>query len=105
MRYDFHDFIQRMAKLDYIDILKTANAECGHVESQLSGVRGAPQRRKEGGVEHAAKIKRFLYYMRYGDRPGGISDGEFSSYRPAVEALIAKGQFKKEALDRLLSQR
>jgi len=98
MIYDFDEFLKRMVNLDYLDILLQADAECGCVEQSSYRVRGAPRRRKMGSGEYAKRIKDFLFFMRYGIRPGGASDSEFQSYRPVVETLVQKGQMKPEAL-------
>ena len=96
--YDFHDFLARMAKLDYHEILRQAEAECQRVEKVSYGVRGAPRQRKFGSVQYASRIKAFLFFMRHHHRPGSASDSEFRSYRDVVKALVQKGEFKPEAL-------
>lgn len=97
--YDFQDFLNRMAALDYHDIVQQADAECSQVERVSYGMKSAPHQRELGSVEYAVRIKAFLFFMRFKNRPGSASDGEFQSYKLVVEVLVKKGQWKAEALD------
>lgn len=99
MTYDFDAFLERMAKLDYLKIIAVADEECGRVESFSRRVPGAVERRKRGSLQYAAKIKGFLFYMRYGKRPQGVSDSDFQKYKVVVEALVRKKQYKPEVLN------
>lgn len=97
--YDFDAFLRRMRGLDYEDIIRNAEAEATSAEGSSFLMRGAPRRRALGSVEYASRVKAFLFYLRTGSRPGSANDSEFLSYRPIVEALVAKGRFKPEALE------
>jgi hypothetical protein len=98
-RYDFDAFLSRMAELDYLQILTTADAECASVERASFGKKGAVRQRELGSVKYASRIKAFLYFMRFGSRPGSATDSEFQSYRVVAEALVKKEQFKPSILD------
>ena len=97
-RYDFHGFVQRMAKLHYHEILYEADKECAAVERTLSQVKGAPKRREQGGVVYCSQIKEFLFFIQNGKRPGSASPIDFQAYKPVVESLINKGEWKAETL-------
>ena len=84
-KYDFDDFLTRMAKLDYHEILRQADEECGRAE-----------RSRDGGA-HAARIKSFIWFMNNFKVPGSHPD-DLSSYKPVVVALVDKGQVKPEVL-------
>jgi hypothetical protein len=92
--YDFDDFIARMSRLDYPEILRQANSECGRAENAGS------RQREQGSIKYAERIKAFLFYMQHGTRPSSATDHEFARYRPVVEALVEKGQYTPEALQR-----
>jgi hypothetical protein len=98
-RFDFDDFLGRMAALDYPEILMQANSECGSIERISYGVKGCVRNRADGSVRYAERIKAFLWFMRTGTRPGSADDYEFQRYRIVAEALVKKGQFKPEVLD------
>lgn len=97
--YNFQDFLERMARLDYHDILREADAECGRVQKVSSRVRGAPRQRKMGSLQYLQRIKEFLFFMQHGIRPATASESDFQSYRPVVETLVEKGQIKPETLE------
>jgi len=97
--YDFDAFLRRMLDLDYEDIIRHAEAEANSAEGSSFHVRGAPRYRALGSTEYASHVKAFLFYLRTGSRPGSVNDSEFLSYRPIVEALVAKGRFRPESLE------
>jgi len=98
-RYDFGAFLRSIEEQDYEDILRSATREVARVEPSLSGVRGAPERRRLGGFEYVDRLKKFLFFMRSGIRPGGLDDHEFGAYRQICERLVERGQFKPSVLD------
>jgi hypothetical protein len=97
-QYDFRAFLERMAPLSYASILREAELECGSVERTLYVVKGAPKRRDNGGSAYVEKIRAFLFFMRYGTRPGSASDADFRAYKLVVQALVERGEFKPDAL-------
>ncbi len=96
--YDSHAFLHRMTALSYDAILREAESECTSVERTLSGVKGAPKRREQGGGAYVTKIKKFLFFLRSGTHQGGASPDEFQAYKPVVESLVKRGEFRAEAL-------
>lgn len=96
--YDFHGFLQRMAKLNHNEILHEANKECASVERTLSRVKGAPKHREQGGGTYCSQIKEFLFFMQNGKRPGSASPIDFQAYKLIVESLINRGEWKAEML-------
>jgi hypothetical protein len=95
--FDFDAFLTSMAPLDYIEILRRADAECARAERGSSG-RGGLRDRKLVDVTYARRVREFLFFMRHLIRPASVRDYDFESYRPVVEALVAKGQLTSEAL-------
>ena len=92
MHYDFDDFVSRMSKLGYMEILTFADAECARAE------RAGAKEQERGSVGYAERIKSFLWFMRFGKRPVSADDEEFARYRPVVVELVEKGQYEPEAL-------
>jgi hypothetical protein len=54
-------------------------------------------------VQYTQRIKQFLFFVRYWDRPVGVTDDDFATYRPVVEALVAKGNVKAAEVLKLFS--
>ncbi len=96
--YDFSAFIARMAELERDEILFRANEEIGHIERLSHRVKGALKRREMGSEKYASQIKEFLFYMRFGTRPGSANDIDFLCYRRVIEALVLKKQLPAERL-------
>lgn len=96
--YDFNDFLHRMSALDYHDILIKADQEAANIEKGSFKAKGAVERRNMGSLEYAQKIKEFLYFMRYGQKPAGVSAEDFQKYYHVVKPLVDKGQFKSSIL-------
>ena len=95
--YDFDAFLTSMTPLDYIEILRRADAECARAERGLSGRIGLHNPNLVD-VTYARRVREFIFFMRHCIRPASISDYDFENYRPVVEALVAKGQMPSEAL-------
>ena len=98
-QYDFDLFLQTVRDMNYLEILQHAEMEANRAEKASTRVRGAVRARQQGSGQYVAKIGAFLFFMRHGQRPSSASDDEFQSYRPVVEALVAKDQFKPEILN------
>jgi hypothetical protein len=94
--FNRRQFIEAMMEKDYLQILFAAEAEVYAAE----GIRRpAKSPRVKTAAEYAAFLKAFLFFMRYGIKPGGILDYEFLLFRPLCEKLVQKGQFKPSVLD------
>jgi hypothetical protein len=96
--YDFQGFLQRMARLSYIEILREADKECALVECTLSRVKNAPRNRDQGGVAYCSQIKEFLFFMQNFTRPGSASLANFQAYKPVVQSLISRGELSDGTL-------
>ena len=97
-KYDFATFLARVSELGWVEVLAEANAECGRVERESSGVRGAPKRRAEGSVAYTTKLKQLLFFLQSGTRPGGVEPSNFRLYEPLVRSLVAKRDLPDTAL-------
>jgi hypothetical protein len=87
-----------MATLDYDDILLQADGSGTAVERSSFGVKGCVKRREMGSVDFVRKIGEFLFFMRYGRRPGTVSDEDFRKYLIVVCPLVDKGQLSPSIL-------
>jgi hypothetical protein len=95
--YDFNAFLTSTVPLDYIEILHRTETECAKADRGSSKRRGSPKRELDK-ITYARQMREFLLFMRHCIRPASVSDYDFESYRPVVEALVAKGQMTSEAL-------
>lgn len=96
--YSFDNFLERMSREDYPDILRIAQNEGANLEKYSSNVKGCVERRKRGSLGLSEKIGGFLFFIRNGIKPSGVSDEEFNKYKIVVQALVDKKQMKPEAL-------
>ena len=71
-----------MMKLDYHEILQQTEAECAMAQREL------------GSAPHIQRVKEFLFFIRHLVGPDGVSDYDFASYQPVVEAACEKSQIK-----------
>jgi len=97
--YNFEVFLAAMIGKQFEEILSDAEEEIRIAEARSRNVKGAPEQRKRGSGEYSARIKAFLYFMRYASRPGSASDLEFALYRPVCESLVGLGRFDPKFLD------
>jgi len=78
-----------------------AERETMAVERALSpgrGVKGIDKQYRDQAVKHRELLGGFLFFLRYGRKPAGISDWDFQSFRPAIDKLAEKGQLKSTIL-------
>jgi len=97
-KYDFKEFVDAIIDKDYHEILAMAEKECTATEGRSYGVKGAVKARELGSTKYAARLKKLLFFMRYGIVPYGINDYDYYLLKPLCEALIRKGQFKSEVM-------
>ena len=97
--YNLGEFLDAMIGKDYHEILVAAEQECAAAEYYSYGIKGAVKARQIGSADYAFALKRFLVFMRYGARPGGIPNGEFAMYRPICESLVQRKRFRPTILN------
>jgi hypothetical protein len=98
MTTDFDNFIDRMSRLSYEEILREADRAAGATERSVKRIRTVVERRQSGGRKYVERIGAFLYFMRFQSRPSGASDSDFLKYRRVIEALVNRGEMEPEAL-------
>ena len=78
-----------------------AEREAMAVERALSpgrGRKGIEKQYKHRAIEYRELLGGFLFFLRYGIKPSGVSELDFQSFRPAIEKLVEKGQLKSTIL-------
>ena len=88
---DFENFLNTVRYMDYEDAVSTADTIATKLEK-------SPGRmdRKESQLQHA-KVVSFLYWIKTGKRPPGLTTQEFLELRPVCENLISKKQLHPKA--------
>ena len=97
-RYDFEAFAQRVKMLDWHEIVAKADAACAGAESASYDRPGAVRARESGSTLFSARLKDLLFFLRNGALPSS-QFSDTALYKEIAESLVAKGQWKKEALD------
>ncbi len=90
---DFENFLNTVRYMDYEDAITTADAMATKLEK-------SPGRmdRKESQIQHN-KVRGFLYWIKTGKKPTGLTTQEFLELRPVCENLISKKQLHPTARD------
>ena len=100
--YNFQEFLGNVGELDYSEMLQAFVREATAVEARLSpgrGRRGINKQYRWIAVEYLRLLKGFIFFLRSGMKPNGLSMEDFCYFRPVVEKLIEKGQLKSGILD------
>ena len=100
-RYDFQAFLDSITNLNYPEVIREAERETMAVERALSpgrGIKGIDKQYRYKAIKYRELLGGFLFFLRYGIKPAGISDWDFQSFRPAIEKLVEKRQLKSTIL-------
>jgi len=97
--YSFSDFIKRIKDLEYDKILIRAIGEHNSVKKKSYSTPGAIEARKRGSENYITELGQFIYWLRTGTKPAGVSYSNFLLYKEVAKALVEKGQFKQNALE------
>lgn len=96
--FKIQEFLDVVVDKSYQEILLLAEEEVSEAEARSSRVKGAVVARIQGSGQYADLLKKFLFFMRYGIKPDGISSDDYALFRPICERLVAKGRFKSSVL-------
>lgn len=88
--FAINEFLEAMVGKDFTTVFNAADRECEIAEHRSRGKKGK-EAKEMGSMRYAASLKSFLFFLRFGRRPSGISDQEFAKYRPICEALVQRG--------------
>ena len=94
-QYDFRAFLNHISDLDYFEMIREAEREGMSVDRALKGI---DRQYKYKAIKYRELLGGFLFLLRYGIKPAGISDLDFHSFRLAIEKLVEKGQLKSTIL-------
>lgn len=100
-QYDFQAFLNSISNLDYFEMIREAEREAMTVERALSpgrGRKGIDKQHKYEAVKYNVLLGGFLFFLKIGIKPAGVSDLDFQSFRPVIEKLVEKGQLKSTIL-------
>src|SRR5690242_513280 len=97
-RFNFDAFLARAARMQWHEIIQAAEQECAAAEAASYGVKGAIAARKAGGPEYAHNLKELLFWLRYGAKPGSVSDANWAKFRVIASHLVEIGNFRAEIL-------
>lgn len=97
-RFSFDAFLARAVTMQWHEILRAAEQECVAAENASYVKKGAVAARAAGGPEYAQNLKELLFWLRYGSKPGTVSDENWAKFRIIASHLVEIGNFKPEVL-------
>jgi hypothetical protein len=89
--------IQKVKTMDWPAVRHYTASACDSAEKALSG-RGSSTARASGSMEFAKKARDLSYFLHYGTMPNS-NFVDARVYKEIAEALVAKGQWTKDALN------
>jgi hypothetical protein len=97
-RYDFDAFAKRVKLLDINEIIAHAQGACEGAESESWDRPGAVKARESGSRDFVSRLSDLLFFL-YNQALPISRNSDTGLYKEIAESLVAKGQWKKEALD------
>jgi len=100
-QYDFQAFLNSVSDLEYPEMMWEAKREKMAVERGLSpgrGIKGIDKQYRYKAIKYNELLGGFLFLLRKGIKPAGVSDWDFQSFRPVIEKLVEKGQLQSTIL-------
>ena len=101
-QYDIQAFLNSISDLDPLEMVWEVRREEAAVQRALSAGRGT----KEAGKQYEYKamkyeqlLRAFVFFLKFGTKPAGISLWDFCLFRPIAERLVARGQLESSILD------
>jgi hypothetical protein len=88
--YDIREFIHEVEDRDYEDIILMADREATVAGCLLYHPRSKEEARRKGAKEYATALENFIFYLRYGVKRYGVSEGVFELYRCVCEKLVKR---------------
>ncbi len=88
-------FIQALMEKDYLEILRLAELEVDGAERLI---RPANKLRAKAAADYSAFLKAFLFFMRYGIKPGEILDKTFNYSVHYANSLFKKSSLSQKSL-------
>jgi len=93
-KYDFKSFIDSIEDMSYLEIIAATDK---HIEM----LERLPKKERNIAYGYSRRVGRFLFFMRQGMRPTGVTQYELSLYKQVCERLIEKGEMNKGILSTL----
>ena len=97
MIYDLNDFILKYQDADFITLITQISKEVQHLDALFMRLR---RNEYDNGLTYYREhVGDFLFYLNTGVVPAGIQITGLEHFRPIIENLVNKGQFRPEALN------
>jgi hypothetical protein len=94
---DFEEFIEKIKDKDHVEIVSLGEQEANEINYLLSR---SPIKNLRGTYgQYLNALKEFLFFMKHGTKPDGVSEHNFLLYKSVCENLVKKGQFLPGVLD------
>ena len=99
--YNSKEYLQTISDLNYFEMIRELERESQAIDHALSpgrGRRGIEKQYINDAIRYRSIVGGFLFFLRYGIKPGGVSDSDFLTFRTVIEKLVKKGQLKDTIL-------
>ena len=98
--FNISEFFESITEKNYLETILAAQSEVTAAETLTAGGRrGAPAARQQGAGHYADVLKKFLFLLNTGAKPGGVDDNDFARFRPFIARFVRDGILRAEALD------
>jgi hypothetical protein len=100
-QYNFREFLDSISDLSHPEMILEVEREKRAVDQVLfpgRGVKGIDKQYRDQALKYRELLGGFQFFLGQGNKPTGISDWDFQSFRPVTEKLIEKGWLQAEVL-------
>ena len=91
---DLRGFLEAVRDKDYRDVLYLAEKEATEAERPSYQQKQEEELGKQAKTSYAKILKDFMFFMRYGVRPAGLTDSDFHLFRLVCEEVEKKANFR-----------
>ena len=99
MPRSFDQWLGNAQELDLPALIKAAEWDASDAERRAHKGRGGQAVRRAEAQQLARQLGELLYFLRFCAKPTRVRPDDWLAYRPVAQRLVAKGQWKAEALE------
>ena len=100
--YNVQDFLDSIADMSLQNMILTIVDRLDRIDGQLfpgRGRKGINKQHRELALYFKNDLTPLLFFLRTGIKPNDITQSRFESFKPLIEKLVEKGEFKLDILE------